>query len=435
MTQVMSTVRAVAPASGPLDGIVDVPGSKSIANRALVCAALAEGPSHVSGLPDGDDTVAMVRGLGALGVAVVLDGTAAAVTGTGGALPAGPEPVHVDAALAGTTSRFLTAVAALAHRTVVIDGAPPLRRRPMAPLHDALVELGARVAAGERAGHLPVTITGGLRRGGTIAMAGDVSSQYLTALMLVAPQLVSGLRITLTTPLVSAPYLHLTAAVMADFGLAGVRVDERAIVVPEGRYVGRPYHVEPDASAASYPLAMAAIAGGRVTVRDLSPDSRQGDIVVVELLAAMGCAVRSTDEGIEVRRDAHGRLHGLDIDMSAVSDLVPTVAVLATTACSPTTIRGVGFIRAKESDRLGDLAAELNATGADVTVLDDGLRITPRAGRRGAVLDPHHDHRLAMAFGVLGTAVAGISVREPDVVTKSWPGFWDSRDQLAGTAG
>jgi 3-phosphoshikimate 1-carboxyvinyltransferase len=427
---------ALAAAAGPLDAVVTVPGSKSIANRALVCAALADGDSRLRGVPGGDDTVAMVRCLQALGVGASLDGDDAVVAGSGGRLADGP--IVLDAALAGTTSRFVTALAALATGPVTVDGAPPLRRRPMAPLHDALAALGVGVRAGDGAGHLPVTITGPLTRGGRVTVPGDISSQYLTALMLIGPLLAGGMGVTLSTTLVSRPYLALTAQVMASFGMAGVVVDERRIVVPAGRYRGIDLDIEPDASSASYPLAMAAVVGGRMQVSGLRRGSAQGDVAFADLLGRMGCTVTDDEGGLVVERDPAIALRGIDVDMADISDLVPTVAAVAVTAASPTTISGVGFIRGKESDRLGDLAAELGRTGALVTVRPDGLRIDPRPGGvgelRGATLATHHDHRLAMAFGVLAAAVPGITVADPEVVSKSWPSFWAARAAVLSTS-
>ena len=426
----MAAVLRLSAATRPIDAAVTVPGSKSIANRALVCAALADGDSRLRGVPGGDDTVAMVECLQRLGLGVSIEGDDAIVAGSGGAIDVAG--VTLDAGLAGTTSRFVTAVAALAEGPVTIDGAPPLRRRPMGPLHTALAELGATVVPGEAAGGLPVTVHGPLR-GGEVALPGDVSSQYLTSLMLVAPLLEGGLRLRLTTPLVSVPYIRLTATVMASFGVDAATIDEDSIVVPPGRYRGTELTIEPDASSASYPFAMAAVAGGRIQVRDLHAGSAQGDVACAELLGRMGCAVADDGGGLAVSRDPAAPLVGLDVDMADISDLVPTVAAVAVLASTPTTIRGVGFIRAKESDRLGDLAAELSALGAAVTVRPDGLRVEPVASLHGAELGTHHDHRLAMAFGVVGAAVPGVAVRDPDVVAKSWPGFWTVRDAVVGT--
>jgi 3-phosphoshikimate 1-carboxyvinyltransferase len=426
-------VKRLTAAAGPVHGEVTVPGSKSVANRALVAAALATGESVLTNVPDGDDTSAMLRCLSGLGVRV--DGRqagSASVAGTGGHLR--PSTERLDAGLAGTTSRFVTALAALADTPVTVDGDAPLRTRPMGDLHDALVVLGARVDAADGAGHLPVTITGPIRRGGTVRLRGDVSSQFVTALMLIGPVLEAGLRIELTSPLVSAPYVHLTAAVMARFGGPGVDITPDHVAVDAGGYAGATFEVEPDASSASYPLSIAAVRGGAVTVAGLTPSSLQGDIVILELLESMGCEVDAGERSVTVSRPADQPLRGIDINLAESSDLVPTIATIATTASSPTTIRGVGFIRAKESDRLGDLALELARTGALVAETADGLHVEPvpggAAGLRGAELHTHHDHRLAMAFAVLGTAVDGISVDGPEVVGKSWPGFWTAYERL-----
>ena len=420
----------VPKAKGPVDASVDVPGSKSIANRALICAALAVGRSVIDGVPAGDDTAAMVECLGALGIAVEVGVGGAVVPGRGGTLM--PGPTTLNARLAGTTSRFITALAALGPGPYVVDGAPPLRTRPMGPLHDALVELGASVRPLEGAGRLPIRIAGPAV-GGRVSIRGDVSSQYVTALMLIGPYLHGGVRIDLTSPLVSRPYVDMTRAVMTAFGFGAVLIGDDSIVVGEGRYRPATYRVEPDATSAGYPLAVAAVNGGTIKVNGLTRASLQGDVRFADLLAAMGCNVDWRYDGVALMRDAAVRLIGFDVDMAAMSDLVPTLAVVAATASSPTRIRGVGFIRNKESDRLGDLAAELAKAGADVTVEEDGLLIDPsNAPLHGARLATHNDHRLAMSFGVLGSVVGGIEVEDPSVVTKSWPEFWEMLDIITG---
>lgn len=433
-----SSVYAVQTVHHRLAAVVTVPGSKSIANRALICATLADGPSVLHNVPGGDDTAAMMDCVALLGAGIgpdPHDPTLVRVHGTGGHLHDGP--LMLSARLAGTTSRFITALCALGPGNYTIDGEAPLRGRPMAPLYDALVALGAVVEAGESWGHLPVTITGvdvsapWTSSPAMISISGDVSSQYITALMLIAPYLPGGLHIELTTPLVSRPYLAITAAVMGSFGVDSVDIGERVVVVGAGRYIGREYVIEPDASAASYPLAAAAICGGSVRVQDLGPDALQGDAAFADVLAEMGCTVHRDATGTTVV--GTGILHGIAIDMADLSDLVPTLAVIAPFADSATEITGVGFIRAKESDRLGDLAAELALCGIVATVLDDGLRIEPGFGS-GAGLQTHHDHRLAMAFGVLGLRVGGVRVHDPDVVSKSWPDFWTALEGIRSSA-
>ncbi|MGB0112724.1 MAG: 3-phosphoshikimate 1-carboxyvinyltransferase [Ilumatobacteraceae bacterium] len=415
-------------ADGPVVAEVQVPPSKSIVNRALICAALAEGTSAITGIAPGDDTAAMMACLQQLGAGIgerVHDGDHVAdVIGTAADLV--PGPMTLDTALAGTTSRFITALTALGTGDYTIDGLPPLRARPMGPLHDSLAALGARVTPAESAGHLPVTVSGPLRKADAIVMPGNVSSQYISAMMLIGPYVPGGLKLWLSSGLVSRPYLEITKSVMSAFGVDDVEIRDRHVDVGVGEYLATDFRVEPDASSASYPLAAAAMVGGAVSVKGLGAASVQGDARFVEVLESMGCLVTMAPHDTVVMRRRDTPLRGIDVDMSDISDLVPTLAVVATQAVTPTRITGVGFIRAKESDRLADLAAELHKTGALVTVEDDGLLIEPTDLLQPATLDTHHDHRLAMAFGLLGLVVDGIEIRDPAVVSKSWPGYWDA---------
>ena len=416
----------VVPFGRAPNAVVSVPGSKSIANRALVCAALATGRSMLDNLPGGDDTAAMLTCLEDLGLDVERTGAAATIDGGDPTRPTGSRIVH--AALAGTTSRFVTALAGLGDQPVTVDGFEPLRRRPFGPLLDTLTQLGVRVTTQNEPGHLPVTIQGP-PTGGRVEIRGDVSSQYVTALMLIGPYLPGGLDLVLTSPLVSRPYVELTAAVMAWFGVHDVESAVDSVTVAPGQYTARDIEIEPDASSASYPLAIAAVTGGTITVDGLGTDSLQGDAAFAEILAAMGCVVDRTARSTTVTGVLG--LRGVDIDMADVSDLVPTMAVVAALADTPTRIRGVGFIRAKESDRLGDLARELRTAGVVISETADGLDIEPSRH----LLSPtrfgtHHDHRLAMAFAVLGTVTPGIEIADPTVVSKSWPGFWTMLEAL-----
>lgn len=428
----MSNARTVRRAEGPVIADVAVPPSKSIANRALICAALADGESQIVGLAPGDDTAAMIDCLGALGIPVGMSKSegvpTGTVVGTGGFFPDGPITLHTR--LAGTTSRFITALAALGPGPYLIDGDPPLRSRPMGPLHDSLHSLGARLEAGEAWGQLPVTVSGPLGGADAIMMPGDVSSQFVTALMLIAPMIRDGLRLGLSGELVSRPYIEITKSVMEAFGATDIDIAQRHVHVGESAYGARRFTVEPDASSASYPLAAAAIVGGAISVKGLGRSSLQGDSSFCDVLERMGCLTTVNDHDTVVMRRRDTPLHGIDIDMADISDLVPTVAVVATQATTSTRITGVGFIRGKESDRLGDLAGELIKLGASVTVDDDGLTIEPTDLLHGALLDTHHDHRLAMAFGLLGLVVDGIEIADPDVVSKSWPDYWDVLDSI-----
>jgi 3-phosphoshikimate 1-carboxyvinyltransferase len=335
----------IEPIEGPLDAVVRVPGSKSITNRALVCAGLAVGDSTISGALEADDTLAMVDGLQALGIEVEPDWPAerVRVAGCGGRPPA--DLAIVDARLSGTTSRFLLPVAALGQGTTRVDGGLGLRARPMGHAVAALEALGARTTEVGAPGHLPIEVHDGPLAGGIVDLPGDASSQFLSGLLLAGPAMRTGLTVRLTTELVSRPYVELTLAVMAAFGVEVQRPDERTWVVEPGDYRGTDYAVEPDASAASYPFAAAAIVGGRATVEGLGTGSLQGDLRFVDLLERMGAAVERSAERTTVV--GTGQLHGIEADLSDCSDVAQTLAVVAVFADSPTRVTGIGFVRGK----------------------------------------------------------------------------------------
>ena len=423
----------VTPFGGAVDAVVRPPGSKSITNRALVAAALADGRSVLDGALRADDTDAMVRCLRVLGagVAEADDGRRLTVDGVDGRPPV--EGALLDARLSGTTSRFVAPVACLADATVVLDGGEPLRRRPMADLLDALEHLGATVEPLGDPGCLPVQLSARGLSGGTVAVSGDVSSQFLSGLMLSGPCMRKGLTVELTTGLVSRPYVEMTATVMRDFG-AVVEVGERSVAVAAGGY--RPVEhctVEPDASAASYWFALAAVTGGRVRVEGLGSGSSQGDLRFADLLAQMGAAVEVTATHTEVR--GTGTLRGIDVDMSDCSDTAQTLAAVAPYADGPTTVRGIGFIRGKETDRVAAVVSELQRVGVDATEDEDGFTVQP--GRpKGATVHTYDDHRMAMSFAVLAAGAEPadpVRIADPGCVAKTYPGFWDDLEQVRGT--
>lgn len=321
-------------ATQPLKAVLLVPGSKSITNRSLICAALADGMSTLSNLASGDDTAAMIDCLRALHIEIKVDGTTATITGSAGHPHGGAE---LSARLAGTTSRFMTALAALSAVPSLITGDAPLCHRPMKPLHDALTQLGAHVKSVDQSGHLPVWVSGDALDGGTVSIPGDISSQYVSALMMIGPYLPEGIRLQLTSPLVSRPYVAITASVMSSFGATGIAIGDHTIGVEPSAYTAISYAIEADASSASYPLAAAAIAGGSVKVLGVGQPALQGDAAFVEVLESMGCATQATGESLEVK--STGVLHGIEINMADMSDLVPTLAVVAVFADSPTYYR------------------------------------------------------------------------------------------------
>ena len=416
-----SQPHSVTPLQEQLNTTVRVPGSKSVAARALVCAALASGKSSVGNLPTGDDTVSMLAGLSLLGAQIETHGNTAIFAS--GIDVNQESPVVIDARLAGTTARFLTAVSALRAGEVVITGEDALRKRPMHDLHQALSDIGLDVSPLNGAGVLPVAVKRGEQKSDRISIAATTSSQFTTALMLIAPRLSRGLAIVTEGEVVSQSYLDMTIGVQNSFGVTPIERGENVFRYGSGDYVGAQYDVEPDASSASYPLAAAAIAGGRVVVSGLGRSSLQGDAKFVDVLVRMGCLVEVTGDDVVLSRPQDRPLQGVTIDMRDMSDLVPTLAVVAAFAQTATTINGVGFIRKKESDRIGDLAHELRELGVQADELDDGLKVHPSKPHGGKV-NTHHDHRLAMSLALIGLVTPGVVINDPMVVTKSWPEYW-----------
>jgi 3-phosphoshikimate 1-carboxyvinyltransferase len=453
----MNSVRAIEPIVGPIDATVTAPGSKSLTNRALVCAALADGVSTIQGGLVADDTEAMIDGLRTLGARIDQTAGTLAVTGTGGRLLPGPK--ELDMRLSGTTSRFLLPVVALGSGRYRADGRARLRRRPMGPVLDGVRQLGASVSPEGEPGHLPVTIVapGGLR-GGDVEVSGDSSSQYLSGLLLAAPYTRDGVRLRVTTPLVGRPFVDLTLAVMAAFGVhvevteppdadparsgaseasvpsggsvasGGSTAAGVELVVPAGRYRSVRYLVEPDASAASYFLAAAAICGGRVTVDGLGRYSQQGDAGFAALLGAMGARVERTASATTVT--GTGELEGLgDVDLSAMPDMAQTLAAVAVFADGPTRVRGVGFIRGHETDRVAAVVRELRRCGIEADEEPDGFVVRPGTPLPARIAT-YDDHRMAMSFALLGLRRPGIEIEDPECVAKTFPGFWDVLEGL-----
>ena len=424
----------IPPCLTPVQGTIRPPGSKSITNRALVCAALARGTSTLLGVLDSQDTRVMADGLRALGVGIEPDWQAGriVVQGSAGQIPA--TEATLDCAASGTTIRFLAAVCGLGRGVYRLDGTPRMRKRPIGDLLEALRALGVEAAAESPGGCPPVAIRSRGMPGGTTTVRGGTSSQFASALAMVAPCTPAGMTIDFEGRLVSLPYLEMTRRVMADFGAACHVTGEARWSIPSGGYVGRTYAIEPDASAASYFLAAAAITGGRVTVEGLSRRSMQGDVAFAEALGRMGCTVAWHESGADTADDAvtvSGRAsRGIDIDMNAISDTVPTLGVVALFADGPTTIRNVAHIRDKETDRIGDLARELARLGARIEERHDGLTIHP-AVLGPAELATYDDHRMAMSLALAGLVVPGVRILDPRCTGKTFPGYWRALATIA----
>lgn len=408
---------------------VRVPGSKSLTNRALIIAALAKGPSRLSGALDCDDTRVMVEALKALGIQVDHDKETALirVEGCGGRIPATKADLNVMNS--GTTLRFLTAALATAKGTYRIDGVPRMRERPVADLLQALNGLGARTKSELGTGCPPVLIEADGLHGGYAFVRGDVSSQFLSGLLMALPYSTEESIVEVEGTLVSQPYVAMTLDIMRAFGVEPSNKKYRRFVVHPAKYQGRKYPIEPDASAASYFFALAALTGGTLTIEDLGLASVQGDMDFVGVLEHMGCAV---DRDVRKTTITGGPLRAVDVDMNAISDTVMTLGVVALFADGVTRIRNVAHIRHKETDRIAALATELRKLGARVDELPDGLVIDPPApsALKPAAIDTYDDHRMAMSFALAGLKIPGVTIRDPGCVAKTYPGFWSDLEAL-----
>lgn len=419
---------AVAPLTRPPDATVRVPGSKSISNRAALLAALADGRSVLDGVLFSDDTRYMATALRALGIAVEADEAAARLTvdGGGGRWPAAAAELFVGNA--GTAMRFLVAALCLGRGHYRIDGSPRMRERPIGELVGALRQLGGdpRCAAGGDTP--PVVVRAAGLRGGACSLAAARSSQFVSALLQVAPYAASDVAIELTGEVIAQPYIDMTVAVMAQWGVGATRDGARRYRVAAGqRYRAQRYAVEPDASSAHYFWAAAALSGGTVRVPGLHRGSLQGDVRFAALLERMGARVRWQADAITVSGAAP--LGGIDADLNAFSDTAPTLAVLGAFCAAPVHIRNVAHLRWQESDRLRAVATELGRLGARVEERQDGLTVWPSALHGGRVAT-YDDHRIAMAFALAGLRTPGIEIADPGCVAKTFPDFFARLGEL-----
>ncbi|MBO3084796.1 3-phosphoshikimate 1-carboxyvinyltransferase [Cellulomonas fengjieae] len=416
-------------AGGPLDALVDVPGSKSLTNRYLVLAALAEAPGRLRGALRSRDTLLMAAALTSLGARIDDDGGDWVVT---------PGPVaggaDVDCGLAGTVMRFLPAVAALADGPVRFDGDDAARTRPMGPVVAALRTLGVRVDEHGRVGHLPFTVHGrGSVGGGQVDVDASESSQFVSGLLLAAARFERGLTLRHTgRTLPSLPHIEMTVALLRE---AGVVVDDsRPAIwqVSPGPITGRDVRVEPDLSNAAPFLCAALVAGGTVRVPGWPTSTTQPGGLLPGILERMGGSTRL--DGDVLSATGTGRIHGVDLDLHAAGEVAPTIAALATLADSPTRLRGIAHLRGHETDRLAALAAEITRLGGQAEQTADGLVITPRPLSAGT-WHTYEDHRMATAGALIGLRVPGVEVEDVATTAKTLPGFvglWDG--MLAGSA-
>jgi 3-phosphoshikimate 1-carboxyvinyltransferase len=413
--------------SGRKDRAVRMPGSKSLTQRALVIATLAKGESTLRNGLISEDTQYLVEGLRALGAGVSVSGDETVVKGTAGHIRNPGRSIFLGNN--GTAMRFLTTLASLGKGTYVLDGDRRLRERPVGALLEALRTLGATLGSRDGKGYPPLIIEARGISGGRVTFTDVESSQFISSLLIGAPYAKGDVEIQMKGRKVSEPYIDMTLKVMEHFGVKAIREGEDCFRVKcGGFYAGRQYPIEGDASSASYFFLAAALCQRRIRVENLSPDSLQGDLGILDIMESWGCSVIRGDSWIEVV----GRpLQGGEkvLDMGKMPDMVPTLAVLSAFRPGRTEITHVSHLRLKESDRIAALVSDLNRTGVHAQETDDGLII--EGGRpRGADIETYNDHRIAMSFAVAGLATPGMRIRDKHCVDKSFPGFWDELEKL-----
>lgn len=417
----------INPIPHPLNATVRVPGSKSLTNRALLIASLANGTTHLTNTLFSDDSHYFAKALQTLGFDVQLDEVKHAMTvkGLGGKIPAKNAELFIGNA--GTAARFLSAFLTLGNGEYILDGEPRMRERPIRDLVDSLTQLGAKLEPTNNCP--PVKITANGLPGGKTTIAGDISSQFLSALLMVAPYAQTPIEVTLSTDLNSKPYVDMTIAIMKDFGVEIERNQYSRFTIHPSHYSPlSSYAIESDASAASYFFAAPAICGGTVKVENISRKSVQGDVGFLDVLHKMGCVITESDHSIMV----HGpsSIVGVDVDMRDIPDTAQTLAAVAPFADSPTRIRGIASARVKETDRVHATCVELDRLGVRVEEHEDGMTIYPVEKMRAASIQTYNDHRMAMAFSLIGLRFDGVTIENPACVSKTFPNFFDVLETL-----
>ncbi|GMU34886.1 MAG: 3-phosphoshikimate 1-carboxyvinyltransferase [Planctomycetia bacterium] len=421
----------LSPPPGPIDCTVHLPGSKSLTNRALLVSALARGTSQLSGVLFSDDTRRMLDALESLGVGLHVDDISCRVRvdSSGGFFPDGQVKLHCGNA--GTVMRFLLAACSAGQGEYELDGDPRMRERPIGQLVNALRDLGAQIAYAGAEGYCPLTVHAGRLRAGSVVFDKPVSSQFVSALLMAAPLASGDVMIDVSRGLPSRPYVSMTLSVMEAFGVEVIADGLQRFIVPAPQsYQATSYSVEPDASAASYFFGAAALTGGRVTVEGLGSDSTQGDIGFVKILEQMGCRVDASPRSTTVTGPADRRLRGVDVDLNEMPDVAQTLAVIAAFADGPTCIRNVSNLRVKETDRLFALSAELGRLSVETEVTDDSIVIRPVRSPVAAQVRTYDDHRMAMSFALAGLRVDGVVIEDPGCVSKTFPDFFATWNQL-----
>ena len=416
-----------------VDGTVNLPGSKSVSNRALLLAALANGTTRLTNLLDSDDVRHMLNALQLLGVQFTLsaDRTECQVVGQGGALRA-DGPLELFLGNAGTAMRPLAAALCLGSNDIVLTGEPRMKERPIGHLVEALRQGGADVEYLEQENYPPLRLKGGFS-GGEVVVDGSVSSQFLTALLMTAPLAANDTRIVIKGDLVSKPYIDITLNLMKTFGVVVENDSYRSFFVHGQQQYQTPgdYLVEGDASSASYFLAAAAIKGGTVKVTGIGRNSMQGDIHFADVLEKMGASIEWGDDFIACTR---GDLNAIDLDMNHIPDAAMTIATAALFAKGTTVMRNIYNWRVKETDRLAAMATELRKVGAEVEEGNDYIRITPPATIQFAEIGTYNDHRMAMCFSLVALSATPVTILDPKCTAKTFPDYFEQLARISQRA-
>ena len=417
----------------PLDCAVEVPGSKSITNRALLMAALAKGKSVLNGVLFSNDSRHFLTSLISLGYVIEVNEVEnyVAINGHGADIP--KKNATIDVGSAGTAARFLTAMLALSDGEYTINASEQMKKRPMLPLFEALTAMGAEFTFIEKNGHLPVKVKGAAFNGGVPASQVDIdiseSTQFLSALLMVAPMLENGLKINITSKKTEGSYIKITTKMMHQFGCDTLH-EGSVYEIPAGQeYLFETYHIEPDVSAACYFYAAAALTGGHVLVKNVHSTSMQGDMKFLDVLKQMGCVIREEREGIYVTGPENGQYSGVDVDMNDFSDQTMTLAAIAPFAKTPTYIKNIGHIRLQESDRIHAIVTELTRVGIKVEEEQDAIRIHPGTPH-AALIQTYDDHRMAMAFALIGLKCEGIVIDNCECCGKTFENYFSVLDSL-----
>lgn len=408
---------------------ITIPSSKSITHRALIVASLCDGISRIYSPLICDDTMSTIKGLKKFGVIIKILENVILIEGVNG-LPH-PQEEKIGLGDSGTSLRFLISYSSLNNIPCILTGSSQLKNRPIGPLIESLKDLGVETQYLGKSGYSPIKVITQLK-GGKTSIRGEMSSQYLSSLLISSPYALNDTTIHLNGELVSKPYIDLTIKVMESFGVSVSRFDQHFHISGNNSYQSADIKVNGDFSNASYFFAIAAIMGGRIRVNNLTPPYIQGDKYFLDCLQMMGCEVTYDQDSISVYKDPQKSLNSIKVDLSWYPDIVPTLVIVSCFANSPTTINNIKHLRYKESDRINSLRIELAKIGGKIDATTDSITIQPIKHPRSAEIETYDDHRIAMSFSILGLKIPGIVIKNWCCVTKSFPTFFDLLSRIRG---